>query len=189
MIKKGMQHIYVFIEKCRLLPILPGVPWTDPAFQMDLKRWKEICHVEGSNHQILAQLLHQYPEFRNLFIYRNRFRRAYRTWFKIWYRPMDTLYLWSKEIGGGLFIQHGFATMISAEKIGENCWINQQVTIGYSGKGRAPVIGDNVMVTCGAKVLGPITVGDNAVIGANAVVIRDVEPDTVVGGVPAHRIR
>ena len=101
---------------------------------------------------------------------------------------MDTLYLMSKEIGGGLFIQHGFATMVTAESVGENCWINQQVTIGYNGHGRAPVIGNHVMITCGAKVLGDITVGDNAVIGANAVVIRDVEPGSKMVGVPAHQL-
>ncbi|MCR4673148.1 MAG: hypothetical protein K5637_07990 [Lachnospiraceae bacterium] len=127
-------------------------------------------------------------EFRNLFIYRNRYRKFYRSWIKLWYHPLDTLFLEAKEIGGGLFIQHGFATMVTAEKVGENCWINQQVTIGYSGHGRAPIIGNNVMITCGAKVLGSITVGDNAVIGANAVVIRDVEPGATMVGVPAHKV-
>lgn len=136
----------------------------------------------------LAKLLWRYPEFRNLYLYRNTSRRLYRLWVKLWYKPMDTLYIETPEIGGGLFIQHGFATMIAAKSIGENCWINQQVTIGYTGKG-CPTIGDNVMITCGAKVLGNIHVGDNAVIGANAVVVRDVEPGAVMGGVPARKIK
>ena len=63
------------------------------------------------------------------------------------------------------------------------------MTIGYGKGSKAPVIGDNVTITCGAKVLGDITVGDGATIGANAVVIRDVEPGAVMAGVPAHRIR
>ena len=173
----------------RLIPILPWVNWQDDRFIMDLQRWRDICKIEDSDRFVLAQLMWQYPEFRNLFIYRNRFRRAYRTWIKFWYKPMDTLYLQAKEIGGGLFIQHGFATMVTAESVGENCWINQQVTIGFNGGGSAPVIGNNVMITCGAKVLGSIMVGDNAVIGANAVVIRDVEPGAVMGGVPAKKIK
>lgn len=102
---------------------------------------------------------------------------------------MKTLYLDTGEIGGGLFIQHGFATMVAATSIGENCWINQQVTVGHIGHGRPPIIGNIVTITCGAKVLGSITVGDNAVIGANACVVKDVEPKAVMGEVPAIRIK
>ena len=102
---------------------------------------------------------------------------------------MDTLYIDAFEIGGGLYIQHGFATMIAAKSIGENFWVNQQVTIGYNGQGDPPVIGDNVMVTCGAKVLGQIHVGNQVTIGANAVVIRDVPDNCVVGGVPAKILK
>lgn len=161
----------------------------DIKIQKDLVRWKQIHHVECSDFVSLAYFLMKYPEFRNLYIYRNRHRRLYSRWIALWYKPMDTLYIQAREIGGGLFIQHGFATMIAAEAIGKNCWINQQVTIGYNGQGRPPIIGDNVMITCGAKVLGSITVGDNAIIGANAVVVKDVEPGAVMGGVPAKRIR
>lgn len=173
----------------RLLPILPGINWSDHLFLSDLERWKQIYHINTSKVLALAELLWQKQEFRNLLIYRNRFRRGYRYWVAFWYKPMESLYIQAREIGGGMFIQHGFATMIAAESIGENCWVNQQVTIGYNGSGRAPVIGDDVMITCGAKVLGEITVGSHAVIGANAVVLRDVEEGSVMGGIPAKRIR
>lgn len=188
-ILSDMKKIKKFVQILRCLPILPGVCWSDVDFQEDLIRWSRIYKIEARNVVLLAHLLSQYPEFRNLFIYRNRYRKLYRTWVSIWFKPMDTLYLQAKEIGGGLFIQHGFATMVSAEKVGKNCWINQQVTIGFNGHDRAPIIGDNVMITCGAKVLGSIIVGDNAVIGANAVVIRDVEPGAIMGGVPAHKLK
>ena len=107
----------------------------------------------------------------------------------LFYPPLSTLYLDTSEIGGGLYIQHGFATMVAAKSIGENCWINQQVTIGYNGQGDPPVIGDNVTITCGAKVLGSIHVGNHVVVGANAVVIRDVPDHCVVGGIPARILR
>ena len=175
-------------QMLRLFLILPGINWKDRKFRMDLDRWKEICHIDGSDASVMAQLLWHRKEFRNLFIYRNSQRKVYRYWIAFWYPPMDTLFIETPEIGGGLFIQHGFATMIAAKSIGENCWINQQVTIGYTGKG-CPVIGNNVMITCGAKVLGDITVGDNAVIAANAAVVKDVEPGAVMGGVPAKRLR
>lgn len=187
-----MGDIYIRIKKVIILLrfawVSPGVKWEDSFLNQDIIRWKRINHIKGNKNYTLAYLLWKYPEFRNLFIFRNRFRRFYRLWIALWYRPMETLYLQAEEIGGGLFIQHGFSTMVSAETIGENCWINQQVTIGYNGHGRPPVIGNNVVITCGAKVLGSITIGDNVVIGANAVVIRDVESGITVAGIPAHRI-
>ena len=184
-----MKNLKNIIACCRLLFIYPGILWSDDKFQMDLKRWKQIYHLECSDFKALAFIMWEYPEFRNLFLYRNRFRYIYRIWIRVFYKPMNTLYLQAKEIGGGFFIQHGFATMVTAESVGCNCWVNQQVTIGYRGTGRAPIIGDSVMITCGAKVLGSITVGAGAVIGANAVVIKDVEAGAVMTGIPAKRIR
>lgn len=184
-----MGKIKRIFQILRLLPIYPGIRWNDKIFLKDLERWKSIWKIDTSNLVALSKIMWELPEFRNLFIYRNRFRRIYRIWITIWYRPMNTLYIQTKEIGGGLYIQHGFATMISAETIGENCWINQQVTIGYKDAGSAPIIGNNVMITCGAKVLGSIHIGDNVIIGANAVVVKDVESGAVMGGVPACRLR
>ena len=184
-----MQKLRKICRVFRLFFIFPWITWGDEKFQKDITRWKTILHIKESDMNALAYLLSSKPEFRNLFIYRNRHRRFYRRWIALWYHPMDTLYIETPEIGGGLFIQHGFATMIAAKSIGENCWINQQVTIGYNGHGNPPVIGDNVMITCGAKVLGSITVGDNAVIGANAVVVKDVENGAIMGGIPARKIK
>lgn len=62
------------------------------------------------------------------------------------YKECPALYIWCKDIGLGLFIQHGFSTVIAAKSIGENCWINQQVTIGHNGKDIHPTIGDNVRI-------------------------------------------
>ena len=155
----------------------------------DLTRWKQIHCLSCSDFMSMAQLLWRYREFRNLVIYRNRQHPIRRRIIGLFYPPMESLYIDAFEIGGGLYIQHGFATMIAAKSIGENCWINQQVTIGYNGQGDAPVIGNNVMITCGAKVLGQIHVGDHVTVGANAVVIRDVPDHCVVGGVPAKILK
>lgn len=183
-----MQKTKKIIQMLHLCLIFLGINWKDTTFRKDLERWKRILHMEVSDRVALAELLSNKPEFRNLFIYRNNHRPIYRRWVAFWYRPMDTLYIETSKIGGGLYIQHGFSTIIAAKSIGENCWINQQVTIGYNGYDNPPTIGNNVMITCGAKVLGNITVGDYAVIGANAVVIRDVKAGAKMGGVPAHRI-
>lgn len=177
------------LNKIRFLLIACGVPWNNEKLVKDIRRWKEIFHIAGSDKEALAELMKTDKAFRALFLYRVGGKRVYRKWVKLIYPPLDSLYIMTSDIGGGFFIQHGFSTYIAAESIGENCWINQQVTIGYKDNSRAPIIGNNVMITCGAKVLGPITVEDNVTIGANAVVVKDLPSNSVWGGVPAKRIR
>jgi len=95
----------------------------------------------------------------------------------------------ARAVCSGFFIQHGFATIISVEKIGRNCWINQQVTIGFSNDTDCPTIGDNVIIYAGAKIIGKVKIGDNSIVGANAVVVRDVPENCTVVAVPAYIVR
>jgi len=95
------------------------------------------------------------------------------------------------KIGRRLFIDHGMGIVIGeTATIGDDCTIYHGVTLGGTGKDkkkRHPDIANNVMIGCGAKVLGPIKIGDNVKIGANAVVLKDVENNTTVIGVPAKK--
>ncbi|MBR5685528.1 MAG: hypothetical protein IKX18_05175 [Muribaculaceae bacterium] len=84
-----------------------------------------------------------------------------------------------EKLGGGLFLQHGYCTDLSAREIGENCWINQRVTLGYKGDG-CPIIGNNVTIGVGAVVIGDVKIGNNVRIGANAIVVHDVPDDCTV---------
>jgi serine O-acetyltransferase len=131
-------------------------------------------------------------EFRTLVHYRLRsLPSPLRFLLKKLYRPSATLTLEANRIGPALFIQHGVGTIVTAESIGSNCWINQQVTIGYNGNGR-PTLHDRVRVGAGAVVIGPITLHDDATVGANATVIHDVaEGVTVVAptAIPLQRRR
>ncbi|BAW04947.1 serine acetyltransferase [Nocardia seriolae] len=121
-----------------------------------------------------AYLAAALPEFRTLVHYRLRGRSpALRILLGACYRPLPTLTLEADRIGPALFMQHGVATIVTAQSIGGHCWINQQVTIGHDAKGR-PTLGDRVRVGAGAVVLGPITLHDGATVGANATVIHDV---------------
>lgn len=133
-----------------------------------------------------VRLMTFYPEFRSIFYFRTGFKGKV---FALLCRPMSTLFIMTRSIGPGLFIQHGFATIVAARSIGRNCWINQQVTIGYTNAEDCPTIGDNVTVSAGAKVIGNVTIGDNARIGANAVVVKDVPPNVTVVGVPAYIVK
>jgi len=97
------------------------------------------------------------------------------------------------KIGRGLFIDHGMGTVIGeTSEIGDDCTLYQGVTLGGTGKQkgkRHPSLGKNVVVGVGASILGAITVGDRALVGAGSVVLKDVPPDATVVGVPARVVR
>ena len=96
-------------------------------------------------------------------------------------------------IGKGLFIDHGNGVIIGETTIiGDNVTLYQGVTLGGTGKEhgkRHPTIGNNVMISAGAKVLGSFTIGDNSKIGAGSVVLSEVPPNSTVVGVPGRAVR
>ena len=96
-------------------------------------------------------------------------------------------------IGKGLFIDHGNGVIIGETTIiGDNVTLYQGVTLGGTGKEqgkRHPTIGNNVMISAGAKVLGSFTVGENSKIGAGSVVLSEVPPNCTVVGVPGRVVK
>lgn len=99
------------------------------------------------------------------------------------------------EIGEGLYFPHTVGTVIGAHRIGKNAVIYHGVTlgakeidIGYHDH-RRPIVGDNVIIGSGAKILGGITIGNHVIVGANAVVVDSVPDNVVVGGIPARILR
>ena len=141
-----------------------------------------------------------YPSFKAVMMYRTAHK---------WYR--NGHYFWARwlsqkavrktgieihpgaQIGKGLFIDHGSGVIIGETTIiGDNCTLYQGVTLGGTGKEqgkRHPTLGDNVMVSAGAKVLGSFTIGDNCKIGAGSVVLEEVPPNCTVVGIPGRIVR
>ena len=97
------------------------------------------------------------------------------------------------EIGKRLFIDHGMGIVIGqTAQIGDECTIYHQVTLGGTGKGegkRHPTLKNNVIVGAGSKILGNIIIGNNVKVGAGAVVLKDVEDNVTVVGVPAKIVK
>jgi serine O-acetyltransferase len=94
------------------------------------------------------------------------------------------------ELGPGFVIVHAHGVVINGKvRGGSNVVLEHEVTLGDNGAGACPVLGSNVYVGAGAKVIGPVSVGDGARVGANAVVVHDVAPETTVVGVPARPVR
>ena len=133
---------------------------------------------------------------------------AYRYAHKLWQKGMNSLALYvsykAKEktaidihpaanIGYGIFIDHGVGLVIGeTAEIGDNCVLYQGVTLGGTGKDtgkRHPTLDEGVMVSAGAKVLGPVHIGAHSKIGAGSVVLKDVPPYSTVVGVPGRVVK
>lgn len=97
------------------------------------------------------------------------------------------------QIGTGFFIDHGNGVIIGETAVvGNNVTLYQGVTLGGTGKEhgkRHPTVGDNVMISAGAKVLGSFTIGENSKIGAGSVVLEEVPPNSTVVGVPGRVVK
>lgn len=190
------RRLFAAINFLRTLPVYLCVLCSKQKnlIKMDVARWNEIDGVKLNLFESLNWYLTYKKEFRNLLQHRMKNPSRSAVGFihylitRILWKPMDSLYIYTEDIGGGLYIQHGFATIITAKKIGENCRIYQQVTIGYKNGECPPVLEDNVAITCGAKVLGNITMHTGSLAAAGAVVLKDVPENAIVAGVPAKII-
>lgn len=93
---------------------------------------------------------------------------------------------WQTKIGKGIKLSHAYGLVVHGDTIiGDNVLLTHQVTLATE-KGRAPVIGSRVRISPGAKIIGGVHIGDNVVVGANAVVVKDIPSNTVAVGVPAR---
>lgn len=166
------------------------------TIELDMQRWVELP-------QIRAYVFHRPVgvltfidlmgrtgaclPFRSLFYHRTR--RLGRL-FSFLCPPDPSLHIDPySEIGPGLFIQHGWDAVIGPRKLGRNCWINQQVTIAFANETDAPIIGDNVTINAGARLIGGVRIGNNVTIGAGTVIVKDVPDNCVVVGGPSYIVR
>lgn len=99
------------------------------------------------------------------------------------------------QIGKRFFVDHGMGVVIGETTIiGDDCILYQGVTLGGVGTGeykvkRHPTLKNNVMISAGAKIIGDVTIGDNSIVGASSVVLKDVPPNCTVVGVPGRIVK
>ena len=154
----------------------------DPAARSAIE---VVLLYNGLHATIDYRIAHWFYRHRCFFI-----ARAISQWSKMWtgieIHP-------AAQIGKGLFIDHGMGVVIGeTTEIGDNCTLYQGVTLGGTGKDcgkRHPTLGNNVLVGCGAKVLGPLTIADNCKIAAGAVVLTDIPENSTAVGIPARIVR
>lgn len=134
----------------------------------------------------LCEELFRSRYFRTLFYFRTH--GLFSKLLRIFYPQCDNFIIdIHTRIGEGLQLAHPYATIINAESVGKHCYINHLVTIGEKD-GKRPVIGNAVTFHANCIVIGGITIGDHAVIGAGAVVIKDVPAHALAIGNPARII-
>jgi serine O-acetyltransferase len=183
------------LRRLLALPALLAFALTDrrDLIEADVARWAKVENRPAGLRRSMIDIIVERPPFRNLLYHRlwhgNLAGKVVGRLCFVLLRREPTLYLNSDDIGPGLFIQHGIATIVGAIHIGANVWINQEVTIGVIVTDEAeihrPVIEDGATIYAGAKVLGNVRVGRNATVGANAVVTKDVPDGMVAVGIPA----
>ncbi|HWE54369.1 MAG TPA: DapH/DapD/GlmU-related protein [Acidimicrobiales bacterium] len=185
------------IDKWRSIAVYPLL-WTyrltdqRAVIDADCQRWADLLWLgPHERSRLLGRFLYAFPEFRSVYYHRLASGNpagvlAGRLVNHVW-KGVGGVDFSGTPIGPGLFLSHGQGTILSAERIGANLQVHQGVTVGWDYRGdRRPIIGDDVFIGAGAKVLGAITVGDGARIGANAVVVSDVPAGATAVGIPAR---
>lgn len=150
----------------------------DPAAKSKIEVFLLYPHINALIHYRIGHFFYR----RNLFFFARLFGQLGRFWTNIEIHPGAT-------IGKGLIIDHGTGCVIGETAIiGDDCLLYHGVTIGGNGKEHAkrhPTLKNHVMVGCNASVLGNIVIGNNVQIGANSVVVKDIEDDQVAYGLAA----
>lgn len=155
-------------------------------YERDL--WINNCNTGYPGVRGFVKLLHTEPAYRTLFYFRTN---AY--WLSFFAKRLNDFYICmkSEQIGRGLMIWHGYSTILNCQRIGENFQVWHNVTLGKKSTQSVidkPIVGDNVSVCTGAVCIGDIKIGDNAIIGANATVVKDVPENAVVVNQPSRVI-
>lgn len=156
----------------------------------DIHHYSEYFGFRKNYYFTLVYLLEKIPEFRNIFY----FRYPCSFFIKPFFRGVNSLYFFmdNKSVNGGLLLWHGFSTAINAVSIGKNCEIWQNVTIGKKSTKNIPdkpTIGNNVKICANSVVIGSIKIGDNVIIGAGAVVNKDIPNNSIAVGNPVRIIK
>ncbi|OEK08461.1 hypothetical protein A8C32_03150 [Flavivirga aquatica] len=184
-----MRKILFSLYKLLLIPhlILYKKSANKAIINQDLNRWSKAKNIEGSYNKLLLHFLTNSSDFRTIFYF--RIQSIITHFLNIYCKKESNFTIdITTKLAGGILTGHPYSTILNAESIGSNFYVNHLVTIGEVN-GKRPTIGNNVSIYTGAIVIGDITIGDNCSIGAGAVVVKSIPDNCVVVGNPSKIIK
>ncbi len=187
-----MYRLYSYIRTLRLIPAIYYYLTSPHKLGLDYERdcWIKARNINKHGFRGWILLMNSLETYRSLFYF-----RVGKPWLKIFSKGTTNLefYTNSDNIGWGLIIWHGFSTVINVNKMGKDCQIWQNVTIGNMGSGQdvdnKPIIGDRVCVCANSVVIGKINLADDVIVGAGTIVNKSItEKGAIIVGQPFRTI-
>lgn len=183
-----MKKVIVYLNLARFFPhcLMLILHKNRNLIEEDIIAYQEEYSLLGSRLYLFLHLLFFNKSFRSLFYY----RIGNWKWLIQWLgKGIENLYIpKTLKMSGGVLLFHSYSTILNATFIGHKCRILHNVTLGDK-KGKTPTIGNCVEILPNAVIVGGVTIGDNAVIGPGAVVVKNVPANSVIVGNPAYILK
>lgn len=187
-----MIYIYTFFILIKYIPYFVLFILNNNYLKQEYSNFSKMYEIHYKLPQSFEfiYLINKFPEFISIINYRLGI------WGKVLsrvYSGQKMLFIVTNNIGSNLKIWHGYSTIINANSIGNNCEIWQNVTIGNKSNNpndeKKPTIKNNVLICAHAIIIGDITVEDNVIIGAGAVVTKSIPANSIVVGNPSYILK